>query len=134
MILEGPDDLTIEQAIRFGFETSNNQTEYEALIAGLKLARELGVKKLKCQSDSQLVTGQINGEFQTKEPLLQKYYHMAKHLIDKFEKFTMNHVPRTSNEQANILSKLASTKKVGQHKTLIQENLMTPSWDHIDVF
>jgi len=57
LILEGPDDLTIEQAIRFGFETSNNQTEYEALIVGLKLARELGVKELKCQSDSQLVTG-----------------------------------------------------------------------------
>jgi len=48
-ILEGPDELTVEQAIRFGFEISNNQVEYEALIAGLKLARELGVKRLRCQ-------------------------------------------------------------------------------------
>lgn len=33
IILEGPDELTLEQAIRFGFETSNNQVEYEALIS-----------------------------------------------------------------------------------------------------
>ena len=109
VILEGPDELTVEQAIRFGVETSNNQAEYEALIAGLKLARELGVKQLRCQSDSQLVTRQINDEFQTKEPLLQKYYHIARSLIDKFEKFTITHVLRTANERANILSKLAST-------------------------
>jgi len=98
------------------------------------LARELKVKQLKCQSDSQLITGQINWEFQTREPLLQKYYHIAKSLIDKFKKFTITHVPMTANEWADILSKLASTKKVGQHRTLIQENLTSPSWDHSDVF
>jgi len=44
IILEGPDELTLEQTIRFGFKTSNNQAEYEPLIVGLRLAKEFGVK------------------------------------------------------------------------------------------
>jgi len=44
------------------------------------------------------------------------------------------HVPRTKNYRADVLSKLASSKKVSQHRTLIQEVLHTPSWDHKDVF
>jgi len=68
--LEGPGQITKEQSIRFGFTTSNNQAEYEALIAGLKLAKDLGVRNLKCQIDSQLVAGQMNGEYQAREPLL----------------------------------------------------------------
>jgi len=71
--------------------------------------------------------------FKQKEPLLQKYYHIIKNLINQFEKFSMSHVPRVANEHANVLPKLANTNKVGQHRTLIQENLTSPSWDHIDV-
>jgi len=48
VILEGPNELTLEQAIHFGFVTSNNQDKYEALIARLRLAKELRVKQLKC--------------------------------------------------------------------------------------
>jgi len=55
--------VAVEQSIRFGFDTSNNQAEYEALIAGLRLARDLGVKNLKIQTGSQLVAGQMNGDY-----------------------------------------------------------------------
>jgi len=48
IILEGPGKIAVEQSIRFGFETSKNQAEYEALIAGLRLAKDLGVQNLKC--------------------------------------------------------------------------------------
>jgi len=47
----------------------NNQVKYEALVARLKLAHEMGVKKLKCHNDSQLVTSKINGDYQANEPL-----------------------------------------------------------------
>jgi len=70
IILEGPGHIAVKQFIRFGFETSNNQAEYEALIVGLRLAKDLGVRSLKCQTDSQLVASQMNGEYQAKEPLL----------------------------------------------------------------
>lgn len=46
--MEGPDNITMEQSIRFGFETPNNQDEYKALIAGLRLAKDLEVQNLKC--------------------------------------------------------------------------------------
>lgn len=55
VILEGPDNVTLEQALKFNFKASNNQTEYEAIIAELKLAKEIGAKRVRCHTNSQLV-------------------------------------------------------------------------------
>ena len=52
------------------FKTSNNKVEYEALLAGFKLAKELRVQRLIIKGDSQLVISQVRGEFQAKEPYL----------------------------------------------------------------
>jgi len=57
IILEDPDNVTLAQALKFNFKASNNQAEYEALIAGLKLARKFEAKKLWCYIDIQLVQG-----------------------------------------------------------------------------
>lgn len=67
VILEGPDDIIIEQSLIFEFKASNNQAEYEALIAGMTLTQEMGAENLREKSDSQLVTSQITGEYQTKD-------------------------------------------------------------------
>ena len=56
-LLTNSEGVVTEHALRFGFKASNNQAEYEALIAGLKLALELGVDRLKVFSDSQLIVG-----------------------------------------------------------------------------
>jgi len=61
VILEGPNGLLIEQALRFAFKTNNNQAEYDALIAGILLAKEMGTKELLAKSDSLLVTGLVTG-------------------------------------------------------------------------
>ena len=55
--MEGPNGLLIEQAVRFAFKASNNQAEYEALIVGMILAKEMGALSLLAKSDSLLVTG-----------------------------------------------------------------------------
>ena len=60
VILEGPNGVLIEQSLRFAFKASNNQAEYEALIAGMLLAIEMGAKSLMAKSDSVLVTGQVS--------------------------------------------------------------------------
>ncbi|RDX60864.1 hypothetical protein CR513_60967, partial [Mucuna pruriens] len=73
IVLEGPIKVLIEQSLHFEFKASNNQAEYEALLDGMKLAQELGTKKLTAKSDSMLVTGQINGDYQAKDPQLAKY-------------------------------------------------------------
>ena len=55
IILEGLSNITLEQALKLNFKASNNQSEYKTLIVGLKLAKEVVVKKLRCYTDSQLV-------------------------------------------------------------------------------
>ena len=59
VILEGPNGLLIEQALRFAFKANNNQGEYEALTTAMLLAKEMGAQSLLAKSDSLLVTGQV---------------------------------------------------------------------------
>ena len=63
--------LLIEQALRFAVKANNNQAKYEALIAGMLLAKEMGAQSLLAKSDSLLVTSQVTREYQAKDP------HMA---------------------------------------------------------
>nr|KYP39300.1 hypothetical protein KK1_039392 [Cajanus cajan] len=72
---------------------------------------------------------QLNGTYQTKDTLLQRYFHLATQQISSFDEFTIHHVPRKQNARADLLSKLASTKRPGQHRTIIQETLHSPSLD-----
>jgi len=89
VVLEGPGDILIEQSLKFEFNTSNNQAEYEAIIVGLNLAIDLEVKKLLCKSDSQLVVSLLKEEFEVRETLLQQYYHFVQGLIAKFDEVTI---------------------------------------------
>ena len=73
-----------EYALRFSFKTSNNQAEYEALIAGLRIAKDLKVEKLRAYSDSQLVVGQAKGEFEAKDPVMAKYLQKVRELALSF--------------------------------------------------
>ena len=73
LILKSPEGVMAEYALRFSFKTSNNQAEYEALIAGLRIAKDLKVEKLRAYSDSQLVVEQTKGEFEAKDPVMAKY-------------------------------------------------------------
>jgi len=93
VILEGPNRLLIEQALRFAFKASNNQAEYETLIAGMLLAKEMGAKGLLAKSDSLLVIGQVTGEDQAKEPQMAAYLEYVQILRETFEVFELVHVP-----------------------------------------
>ncbi|XP_072073874.1 uncharacterized protein [Arachis hypogaea] len=73
IILASQKETQIEVSLKFEFPTSNNQAEYEVLIAGLKLAKEVGITKVIVFSDSQVVTSQINGEYQAKDPNMKRY-------------------------------------------------------------
>ena len=111
IVLEGPNDILIEKSLHFAFKTSNNQAEYEAILADLSLAHEVGVKKLTCKTDSKLTVGHLNDEFQIKDPILLQYYHLVGAVIQSaFEQVRVEHIPITDNVRADILSKLASTK------------------------
>ena len=116
----------IEQALRFAFKASNNQAEYEALIAGILLAKEMGAQSLLAKSDSLLVTGQVTGEYQAKNPQMSAYLEYVQVLKKSFTVFELVHVPREQNAQVDLLAKLASSSKGGRQRTVIQETLQTP--------
>ncbi|KAA3465503.1 Pol polyprotein [Gossypium australe] len=70
----------------FGFQTSNNIIEYEVLVSGLQLARQLGAKDLIVHTDSQLVVEQMNREYDVKEAVPKKYHAITSQLLTGFDK------------------------------------------------
>nr|XP_025703934.1 uncharacterized protein LOC112805819 [Arachis hypogaea] len=120
IILESPTGVVYEQSIKFEFPVSNNQAEYEALLGGLVLAKEVRTTKLEVCSDSQVVTSQINGAYQARDSLLQKYLEKVKELTKQFEEVSVQHVLRERNMRVDLLSKLASTKPGVENRSLIQ--------------
>ncbi|XP_016195328.1 uncharacterized protein LOC107636324 [Arachis ipaensis] len=120
VILESPAGVIYEQSTKFEFPVLNNQAEYEALLGGLTLAREVRAARLEVCSDSQVVTLQVNGSYQARDPLLQKYLEKVRELTRKFQEVTVQHVPRERNTRADLLSKLASTKPGAGNRSLIQ--------------
>jgi len=70
VILEGSSGLLIEQSLKFAFKASNNQTEYEALIVGMMLSQELRAQNLLVKGDLLLVTEEVMGRYQAKDPQL----------------------------------------------------------------
>jgi len=121
IVLEGPNDILIEKSLHFAFKTSNNQAEYEVILADLSLAREVGVKTLTCKTDSKLTVGHLNDEFQIKDPIILQYYHLVRAVIQSvFERVCIKHILRTDNIRADILSKLASTKLKSRRRSLLE--------------
>ncbi|CAL9002351.1 unnamed protein product [Prunus brigantina] len=66
IVLSAPDGTAVEYALRFQFKTTNNEAEYEALLAGLRLAHDLGAQGLRAHSDSLLIVNQINDTYQAR--------------------------------------------------------------------
>ena len=83
--LRSPEGAELEHAVRLDFQVSNNEAEYEALLAGLKFAKSILAKKVKAFTDSQLVQAQFSGSFATKAPPLLKYLDQIKTLVAHFD-------------------------------------------------
>ncbi|XP_068504176.1 uncharacterized protein [Phaseolus vulgaris] len=111
VILEGSNGLLIEQALMFAFKASNNQAEYEALITGMLLIKEMGARSLLAKSNSLLVKGQVTGEYQAKDPQMVAYLGYVQILKGSFAVFELVHVPREQHARADLLAKLASSGK-----------------------
>ncbi|KAL0444402.1 UNVERIFIED_CONTAM: hypothetical protein Slati_2162900 [Sesamum latifolium] len=73
IVITSPQGEDLEFAIKFGFKASNNEAEYEALVAGMKMAHEAGARHLLAYSDSQLVVKQVEGIYEAKEENMVQY-------------------------------------------------------------
>ncbi|XP_077230124.1 uncharacterized protein LOC143863322 [Tasmannia lanceolata] len=94
VVLRGPEGFTLEYALRLDFKASNNEAEYEALLAGLSLAAELGAEKLKVHSDSQLVVNHVNGTYEAKGFRMKRYLQKVKEKLQGMGEVEILQVPR----------------------------------------
>jgi ribonuclease HI len=94
--------------LRLHFPASNNVAEYEALVNGLHIAIELGVRCLDAHGDSQLVIDQVMKNSRCRDRKMEAYCDEVRRLEDKFYGLELNHVARRYNETADELAKIAS--------------------------
>ena len=109
MQLTSPTGERIEQAVQLGFRATNNESEYEATIAGLELVLAMGADSLSIQSDSQLVVRQVNAEFASRDPRMTKYASLVKQKLNTLSAWKLEHVPRDCNERADALAAVAAS-------------------------
>jgi probable phosphoglycerate mutase len=94
--------------VRMHFPASNNMAEYEALLCGLRIAIEMGIKHLDVRGDSQLMINQVMKNASYHDDKMEAYCNVVRALEDKFYGIELNHVPRRYNEEADELAKIAS--------------------------
>jgi len=127
VFVENDEGIMIELSLGLSFTMTNNTVEYEVFPTGLRVAKDLGAKKVKICTDSQLVVSQVTGEYQVREEHLQEYVQLVQMKMKEFDSVEDVHVPYEQNARADILSKLASTRTTNENKTVIQEVLSEPS-------
>lgn len=104
VVLKSTSGETLWQQGRYlGTPISNNQAEYQAFLAGLHKAQEIGAGQIEAFLDSQLVVEQINGRFKVKEPGLQEWWRKAQEVLRQFSGWKVSYVPRAENKVADGL-------------------------------
>jgi ribonuclease HI len=102
------DGEELSSALRLEFRTTNNEAEYEAIIAGLGMALELGAESVEVQSDSQVIVDHIRGEFEAKREKMKRYLTKVQDMQSSFQKFCIMKILREDNEKVDRLARMAS--------------------------
>ena len=84
VIITSPQEDVLKYGIQLKFPVTNNEKEYEALLTGLRIVRALEVENIVLKSDSQLVIGQVKGDFEAKKARMQKYLKLMNQLVSNF--------------------------------------------------
>ncbi|GKA62917.1 reverse transcriptase domain-containing protein [Tanacetum coccineum] len=123
LILTSPKGTEFTYALRFQFTASNNEAEYEALIAGLRIAVQIEVRHIQANVDSKLMANQVLGAYVAKEENIVKYLEKTNSLVSDFDSFSISHVSQSKNKKADALSKIASTSFAYLSKKVLVEIL-----------
>ena len=87
--------------------TTNNQAEYRAIITALEKAIRLGARQIELNADSELAVRQIKGRYRVKNSALKPLHQQVRQLQNQLESFTINHIPRQQNQEADELANRA---------------------------
>ena len=91
---------------------TNNATEYEALLHGLRMAKEMNLSRGRCIGDSDLVPQQVSGTWVSKDPLMVAYRREVDAIAGHFKGYQVEHVDRRKNEATDALSRLGSQREL----------------------
>ncbi|KAM1066714.1 hypothetical protein ACFX15_021466 [Malus domestica] len=126
LVLTTPDKVAIEYVLHFKFKASNNEAKYEALLAGLSLAKHLGVKRIDIFSDSQLVVNQVTNNFDAKDSSMATYLAQTQLLLKHFH-YQITQIPRAANSHVVALARLVSAVEDKIGRKIQVELLAAPS-------
>nr|GEX81974.1 reverse transcriptase domain-containing protein [Tanacetum cinerariifolium] len=127
LILTNPEGTDFTYVLRFQFTASNNEADYEALIAGLRIVAQMRVRNVHVSIDSKLVANQVLGTYVTNEENMIKYLEKTESLTSGFANFSISQVPRSKNKKVDALSKIASTSFAHLSKQVLVEILKEKS-------
>ncbi|GJZ85029.1 reverse transcriptase domain-containing protein [Tanacetum coccineum] len=103
LVLIGPSGIEYTYALHLTFLSTNNETEYEALLVGLRITWKMSISKIEVKVDSKLVENQINGSYEASKYNMIKYLAKAKEYISNFKSFSIKNIPRNMNQKADVL-------------------------------
>ncbi|XP_075646115.1 uncharacterized protein LOC142617200 [Castanea sativa] len=129
IIIITPEGIKLEYPFRLDFRASNNEAEYEALLARLKAALGLGARDVEACSDSWLVVNQVQGSFEAKDTLLTEYLQLVKQTISQFQKLKVVQITKGLNHHADSLATLASSLTEEVPRLIKVEVMTKPSID-----
>jgi ribonuclease HI len=109
VVFMSPRQETISLSYKLEFETTNDVAEYEALVPGIRVAKEMGIREMAVFGDVELIIQQVKNVYQAKHPRLKSYMNEVWNLIDNFfSAFNISFVPREDNASADSLAVSAS--------------------------
>jgi ribonuclease HI len=109
VVLVSPQNYVMPRVFSLTKPCTNNATEYNALLIGMQLAEEIGVKHFEAYRDSKLIINQVRGEYEVRHEDLVPYHEATVKLAGKFESFYINHIPCQQNAHADALASLATS-------------------------
>ncbi|XP_075633644.1 uncharacterized protein LOC142606130 [Castanea sativa] len=115
------------------FSATNNETEYEALLAGMTMVQKMGGKNVEIFLDSRLTVGQVEGELEARDLRMQKYLSQVRRLQSNFESFTLVQIPRNKNTHADSLATLATSLTQSLPRVILVEDLCMPTKMNVDM-
>jgi ribonuclease HI len=112
IVLSSPKNDQLRYVLQIHFAASNNVAEYEALVHGLKVSKDIGIHRIMCFGDSDLVIQQCSDIWDAHDANMGSYRFLVQRLSSYFEGCEFRHVPRAQNEAADTLSKLGSSREL----------------------
>jgi ribonuclease HI len=105
-VLVAPSKVRTCYAVKLDFSCTNNITEYEALLLGLRKLKAMGLRRAVLKTDSQVITGHVDKSCKARDSKLEKYLDTVRRLEASFEGFSVKNIPQGENEHADMLAKL----------------------------